>query len=146
MSKYDLLAKLVVIGDVSVGKTSLINRFAKNEFEENHVFTMGVDYSRLQCRVSDKTVLAELRDTAGQERFRSITGSVSRGANGVVIVYDITDEETFVNVESYWVKFAKENMVEGTVFHILPITRIIRVFQFVKYLYISLRNSICRFT
>ena len=114
MSLCDLHAKLLITGDVSVGKTSLINRFVKKEFREEHVFTMGVDFSQKQCRVSDKRVLAELRDTAGQERFRAITSSVFRGANGVVIVYDITDEQSFIHVENFWVSFAKEKMAEGS--------------------------------
>ena len=108
----DIHAKVLVTGDASVGKTSLISRFVNNKFGEDHVYTMGVDFSRAECQVAGRNVLLELRDTAGQERFRAITSSVYRGANGMIVVYDITDEESFNHV-SYWLKIAKETTVEG---------------------------------
>ena len=107
-----LHAKILVTGDACVGKTSLIGRFVNHKFEEEHVYTMGVDFSQAECRVADRNVLVELRDTAGQERFRSITSSVYRGANGMIVAYDITDVESFNHV-SYWLKIAKETTVDG---------------------------------
>ena len=115
-----LHAKILVTGDASVGKTSLIGRFVKNTFQEEHIYTMGVDFSQAECKVADRNVLLELRDTAGQERFHAITSSVYRGANGLIVVYDITDEESFNHV-SYWLKKAQEITVEGLCLFLIAI-------------------------
>ncbi|KAI6652786.1 Ras-related protein Rab-13 [Oopsacas minuta] len=108
---HDLHAKILITGDASVGKTSLINRFIDDKFNDDHVYTMGVDFSRAECRVSGQNVLIEMRDTAGQERFKAITSAMYRGTNGLVVVYDITDEESFENV-AYWLKIAQESAVD----------------------------------
>lgn len=112
----DLHAKIMITGDASVGKTSLISRFIGNKFNDDHVYTMGVDFSRAECCVSGQNVILELRDTAGQERFRAITSSMYRGVNGLIVVYDITDEESFHNV-TYWLKEAQDSTNEGTLYH-----------------------------
>src|SRR3990167_3834873 len=87
--------KILLIGDTNVGKTSLILRFAEDKFSPGQGV---VDYKAKSIKVGGKTVELQLWDTAGQERFRTITASYYRGAQGVVVVYDITNKESFSNI------------------------------------------------
>ncbi|XVF79748.1 hypothetical protein PTKIN_Ptkin15bG0014500 [Pterospermum kingtungense] len=83
--EYDYLFKLLLIGDSGVGKSCLLLRFADDSYIESYISTIGVDFW----------------DTAGQERFRTITSSYYRGAHGIIIVYDVTDQESFNNVKQW---------------------------------------------
>jgi len=109
---YDHLFKLVLIGDSGVGKSCLLLRFADDQFTESYITTIGVDFRFKTISVSGKTVKLQIWDTAGQERFRTITSAYYRGADGIVIVYDCCDRDSFNNVQS-WVeevnKYANAN-------------------------------------
>ncbi|KAI3703887.1 hypothetical protein L1987_74083 [Smallanthus sonchifolius] len=91
---YDYLFKLVLIGDSGVGKSNLLSRFAKNEFNLESKSTIGVEFATRSIRVDDKIVKAQIWDTAGQERYRAITSAYYRGAVGALLVYDTSPLRT----------------------------------------------------
>mmetsp|Transcript_28084 Transcript_28084/g.42486 ORF Transcript_28084/g.42486 Transcript_28084/m.42486 type:complete len:228 (-) Transcript_28084:202-885(-) len=99
--EYDYLFKCLLIGDSGVGKSSLLLRYADDQFNESTVNTIGVDFKIRTIELDSKIVKLQLWDTAGQERFRTITNSYYRSAHGIVIVYDVTDEESFRNVKTW---------------------------------------------
>ena len=118
--EYDYLFKLLLIGNSSVGKSSLLFRFVENVWDDNFVPTIGVDFVRniyfiylyiLQklktLEVNGKKVKLQIWDTAGQERFKNITASYYRGGNGVLVVYDITDRDSFENLNSWLIEIEK---------------------------------------
>jgi len=96
--EYDYLFKLLLIGDSGTGKSCLLNRFADDTYTESYISTIGVDFKIRTIELDGKTIKLQIWDTAGQERFRTITSSYYRGAHGIIIVYDITNQESFNNV------------------------------------------------
>eukprot|EP00485_Elphidium_margaritaceum_P003504 CAMPEP_0202697946 /NCGR_PEP_ID=MMETSP1385-20130828/11238_1 /ASSEMBLY_ACC=CAM_ASM_000861 /TAXON_ID=933848 /ORGANISM="Elphidium margaritaceum" /LENGTH=412 /DNA_ID=CAMNT_0049354531 /DNA_START=120 /DNA_END=1358 /DNA_ORIENTATION=+ len=99
--EYDYLFKLVLIGDATVGKTSLLLRFADDSFKDNYISTIGVDFRFRTMNVDGDFVKLQIWDTAGQERFRTITSAYYRGADGVVLIYDLTNFRTFEHVQDW---------------------------------------------
>ncbi|KAJ2559948.1 ras GTPase [Coemansia sp. RSA 1933] len=99
--EYDYLFKLLLIGDSGVGKSCLLLRFADDTYTESYISTIGVDFKIRTIELDGKTVKLQIWDTAGQERFRTITSSYYRGAHGIIVVYDVTDGETFSNVKQW---------------------------------------------
>ncbi|KAG5440506.1 hypothetical protein PCK2_000440 [Pneumocystis canis] len=99
--EYDYLFKLLLIGDSGVGKSCLLLRFADDTYTESYISTIGVDFKIRTIELEGKTVKLQIWDTAGQERFRTITSSYYRGAHGIIVVYDVTDEDTFNNVKQW---------------------------------------------
>uniref|UniRef100_A0A673GJK9 EF-hand calcium-binding domain-containing protein 4B-like n=1 Tax=Sinocyclocheilus rhinocerous TaxID=307959 RepID=A0A673GJK9_9TELE len=97
----DRLFKIVLVGNSSVGKTSLLRRFCDNFFHSGTCATVGIDYSVKTLTVDNSQVALQMWDTAGQERYRSITKQFFRKADGVVVVYDITNEQTFTAVRQW---------------------------------------------
>eukprot|EP00826_Nyctotherus_ovalis_P030925 TRINITY_DN2469_c0_g1_i1.p1 TRINITY_DN2469_c0_g1~~TRINITY_DN2469_c0_g1_i1.p1 ORF type:complete len:224 (-),score=52.88 TRINITY_DN2469_c0_g1_i1:121-717(-) len=100
---YDYLVKLIIIGDSGVGKTCLLTRFAENKFTASHISTIGIDFLIKMLRVDDVTIKLQIWDTAGQDRFRTITQNYYKNAVGVILVYDCTSETSFNNIRS-WMK------------------------------------------
>uniref|UniRef100_A0A452XJJ5 Uncharacterized protein n=1 Tax=Aegilops tauschii subsp. strangulata TaxID=200361 RepID=A0A452XJJ5_AEGTS len=100
-SEYDYLFKLLLIGDSSVGKSCLLLRFADDAYVDTYISTIGVDFKIRTVELDGKSVKLQIWDTAGQERFRTITSSYYRGAHGIIIVYDVTDRESFNNVKQW---------------------------------------------
>jgi len=98
---YDHLFKLVLIGDSGVGKSCLLLRFADDKFTNSYITTIGVDFRFKTIPVNNKTIKLQIWDTAGQERFRTITSAYYRGADGIIIVYDVTDRESFNHIEEW---------------------------------------------
>ncbi|KAH0793663.1 Ras-related protein RABD1 [Histomonas meleagridis] len=98
---YDYLFKVLIIGNSGVGKSCLLLRFAEDMFSDNYISTIGVDFKIKKIELDGKSIKLQIWDTAGQERFRTITKSYYRGSNGIVVVYDITDRESFEQV-SHW--------------------------------------------
>jgi len=96
--EYDYLFKLLLIGDSGVGKSCLLLRFADDTYTESYISTIGVDFKIRTIELEGKTVKLQIWDTAGQERFRTITSSYYRGAHGIIVVYDVTDADTFSNI------------------------------------------------
>ncbi|KAE8684272.1 Ras-related protein RABA1i [Hibiscus syriacus] len=111
---YDLLFKVVLIGDSGVGKSNLLSRFTKNEFSLQSKSTIGVEFATRSIRVDDKVIKAQIWDTAGQERYRAITSAYYRGAVGALLIYDVTRHVTFENVER-WLKELRGHTDSSTV-------------------------------
>ncbi|CAN9498741.1 unnamed protein product [Ophioblennius macclurei] len=106
-SAPDRLFKIVLVGNSSVGKTSLLRRFCDGNFHSDTSATVGIDYSVKTISVDNSQVALQLWDTAGQERYRSITKQFFRKADGVAVMYDITDEQSFTAVRQ-WLSSVKE--------------------------------------
>ncbi|SCU77294.1 LAFA_0A00892g1_1 [Lachancea sp. 'fantastica'] len=100
-SEYDYLFKLLLIGDSGVGKSCLLLRFSDDTYTNDYISTIGVDFKIKTVELDGKTVKLQIWDTAGQERFRTITSSYYRGAHGIIIVYDVTDQDSFNDVKMW---------------------------------------------
>ncbi|XP_039366666.1 ras-related protein ORAB-1-like [Mauremys mutica] len=111
--EYDYLFKLLLIGDSGVGKSCLLLRFADDNYTDSYISTIGVDFKIRTIELEGKTIKLQIWDTAGQERFRTITSSYYRGAHGIIIVYDVTDQDSFSNMH-LWLeeigRYASENV------------------------------------
>lgn len=99
---YQILFKIILIGDSGIGKTSLINRYVKNEFSEKHLCTIGVDFMMKTLEVNDVNIKLQVWDTAGMERYRQITTSYYKGANAAIIAFDLTNRKSFESLK-YWI-------------------------------------------
>ncbi|CAM8978836.1 unnamed protein product [Rhodiola kirilowii] len=97
----EYLFKIVVIGDSAVGKSNLLWRFSRDEFDPNSKATIGVEFQTQEVIIDGKEVKAQIWDTAGQERFRAVTSAYYRGAVGALVVYDITRRATFESVKRW---------------------------------------------
>lgn len=110
---YEYLFKLLLIGNSGVGKSCILMRYADNSFTENFFNTIGVDFKIKTISLHDQVIKMQIWDTAGQDRFRTLTSSYYRGAHGIIIVYDVTNRDSFDNVR-IWMqeieKFASENV------------------------------------
>ncbi|CAF0821095.1 unnamed protein product [Brachionus calyciflorus] len=105
---YDVLFKIVLIGDSAVGKTSLLQRFAEQHFSDTHITTIGVDFKLRTIQVGNVRVKLQVWDTAGQEKFRVITKTYYRNAAGIIVAYDVTNGESFANTKR-WIEEVKNN-------------------------------------
>ncbi|KUF94887.1 Retinal dehydrogenase 1 [Phytophthora nicotianae] len=113
--EYDYLFKIVLIGDSGVGKSNLLSRFTRNEFNLESKSTIGVEFATKSIVAEGKTIKAQIWDTAGQERYRAITSAyILPGAVGALLVYDITKHGTFENVER-WLKELRDHADANTV-------------------------------
>ena len=90
-----------MIGDSGVGKSNLLSRFTRNEFNLESKSTIGVEFATRSIRVDGRTIKAQIWDTAGQERYRAITSAYYRGAVGALLVYDIAKHTSFENIGMY---------------------------------------------
>ncbi|EEF49176.1 ras-related protein RABA4d [Ricinus communis] len=106
--KIDYVFKIVLIGDSAVGKSQLLARFARNEFNLDSKATIGVEFQTKTIVVDHKTVKAQIWDTAGQERYRAVTSAYYRGAVGAMLVYDITKRQSFDHVAK-WLEELREH-------------------------------------
>lgn len=101
--QYDLSFKILLIGDSGVGKSSLLVSFISGSVDDLAP-TIGVDFKIKQLTVDGKRLKLTIWDTAGQERFRTLISSYYRGAQGIILVYDVTKRETFTNLSQVWAK------------------------------------------
>ena len=99
---YEIMVKVVLVGDSGVGKTNIMSKYLKNEFHEDSKATVGVEFGAKQFTVEGHVIKAQIWDTAGQERYKAITSAYYKGAKGAFIVYDIKRKNTFDSV-SRWV-------------------------------------------
>jgi Ras-related protein Rab-1A len=110
---YDYLFKVLLLGDTDIRKSSLILRYTEETFNSKLVNSIGVDFKMKKKEIDGKIIKVQIWDTAGHERFRSITYSYYRGANAIIIVFDITDKKSFLSITE-WLKqiekHAKENV------------------------------------
>ena len=96
--QVDYSFKILIIGESAVGKTAILERYCEDEFHDDLISTIGVDFKSRLVTLQDKTIKLQLWDTAGQERFRNITSSYYRGTHGCLVVYDVTDVNSFEKV------------------------------------------------
>jgi len=106
--EYDYLFKVVLIGDSGVGKSNLLSRFTRNEFNLESKSTIGVEFATKSIQAEGKTIKAQIWDTAGQERYRAITSAYYRGAVGALLVYDISKHSSFENAYR-WLKELRDH-------------------------------------
>lgn len=98
---YDYLFKLLLIGDSGVGKTCVLFRFSDDAFNSTFISTIGIDFKIRTIELDEKKIKLQIWDTAGQERFRTITTAYYRGAMGILLLYDITNEKSFDNIKTW---------------------------------------------
>ncbi|ODM91234.1 Ras-related protein Rab-10 [Orchesella cincta] len=108
---YDLLFKLLLIGDSGVGKTCILFRFSDDAFNTTFISTIGIDFKIKTIELKGKKIKLQIWDTAGQERFHTITTSYYRGAMGIMLVYDITNLKSFENIAK-WLRNIDEHANE----------------------------------
>ncbi|CAN6447957.1 unnamed protein product [Victoria cruziana] len=107
----DYLFKVVVVGDSAVGKSNLMSRYVRNEFDSNSKATIGVEFQTQSMAIDGKEVKAQIWDTAGQERFRALTYAYYRGAAGALVVYDISRRSSFESIERWLDELRNTNLV-----------------------------------
>jgi Ras-related protein Rab-1A len=110
---YDYLLKIIIIGDSGIGKSAILFRFADDIYNDNYISTIGVDFKIKTIFINGKMIKLQIWDTAGQERFRTITTSYYRGSHMIFLCYDITDRESFTNLDM-WLSEIK-NLASGNV-------------------------------
>ena len=93
--------KILTIGESGVGKTCVLRRFVENKFLKNHLATIGIDFKTKTLNINNREIKLKIWDTAGQERFRNITTQYYKGADGIVLVYDVTDDGSFEKIRDW---------------------------------------------
>ena len=114
----DLVYKVLLLGDSTVGKTCFLLRYCDKTFQDAHLSTIGLDY-RLKSMTlkNNKTVKLQIWDTAGQDRFRAITKNYYKSANGLILIYDVTNLQTYENVKN-WIAQIKEESDPNVVIYL----------------------------
>jgi Ras-related protein Rab-1A len=105
---YDYIFKVLLLGNSDVGKSSLLLRFVDKTWTDSFVPTIGVDFKVKTMEIGDKTVKMQIWDTAGQERFRNVVASYFRGSNGILLIYDVTNRDSFKNLDN-WLEVIENN-------------------------------------
>ena len=100
--------KILTIGESGVGKTCILRRFVENKFLKNHLATIGIDFKTKNIEIDGTPIKLKIRDTAGQERFRNITNQYYKGADGIILVFDVTDQKSFEKIKE-WMSQIKAN-------------------------------------
>ena len=111
--EFECTIKLLIVGDSGVGKTNFIYRFITGKFIQSHMATTGIDLKTTIIEIKGKKIRIQLWDTAGQEKYKSITKNLFLKVQGILVVYDITNEMSFKNLKS-WVQMIKEDCGEHT--------------------------------
>ena len=101
--------KILLLGDTSVGKSSFILRFCDDKFEEDSLTTIGLDQKNKFVKIEDKKIQLNIWDTAGQERFKSLAKNIIKGADGIVLMYDMSNYNSFKAIKT-WIKNIKESI------------------------------------
>ena len=97
----NMVAKILTIGESGVGKTCILLRYTDNKFIKHHLTTIGIDYKTKDVNINNKSIKLKIWDTAGQERFRNITQQYYKGADGIVLVFDLTDRNSFEKIREW---------------------------------------------
>lgn len=111
---FDYHFKLLIIGDSGVGKTSLLLRFIEDSFTSNHLTTIGIDFKTKMVKMKNSIIKLQIWDSAGQDRFKTITNSYYKGANGIILAYDVTDENSFHSIKN-WLRQIEENTTKDII-------------------------------
>lgn len=93
--------KILTIGESGVGKTCILRRFVENKFLKNHLATIGIDFKTKTLNINNQEIKLKIWDTAGQERFRNITTQYYKGADGIVLIYDVTDDASYEKIRDW---------------------------------------------
>ena len=107
--EYDYLFKLIIVGDSNVGKTNIMSKYIRDQFNFNSKSTIGVEFGTKILTIDNKKIKAQIWDTAGQERYKSITSAYYKTAAVCILVYDITRKTSFEELKNYWVNEVKAN-------------------------------------
>ena len=99
MESSEMMFKIIIIGNSSAGKTKIIDRYLKNSFEDNSIPTLGFQMNKKEFQIEQDKITVQIWDTAGQEKFNSLTSSYYKNAKGALVVYDITDKGSFNKIE-----------------------------------------------
>jgi len=114
----DVIYKVLLLGDSTVGKTCFLIKYTDKTFQDVHMATIGLDYRLKNMTLkSGKNVKLQIWDTAGQDRFRAITKNYYKGANGIILIYDITNPQTFDNVKG-WISQIREEANQNVLIYI----------------------------
>ena len=100
-SEPSVTFKILTIGESGVGKTSILRRFVDNKFLKTHLATIGIDFKTKNLNINGQEIKLKIWDTAGQERFRNITTQYYKSADGIILVYDVTDEASFEKIRDW---------------------------------------------
>ena len=100
-SEPSMTFKILTIGESGVGKTCVLRRFVENKFLKNHLATIGIDFKTKTLNINNQEIKLKIWDTAGEERFRNITTQYYKGADGIVLVYDVTDEASYEKIRDW---------------------------------------------
>ena len=114
---FNYLFKYIIIGDAAVGKSNILLRYAHGQFKQEYQLTIGVEFGAKNIQLNDKIYRIQIWDTAGQENFRSITRAYYKNSVCALVVYDISNKESFNNISS-WVEDCK-NQSPKTIFMVL---------------------------
>ena len=101
MSGESKTFKILTIGESGVGKTCILRRFVENKFLKNHLATIGIDFKTKTLNINNQEIKLKIWDTAGQERFRNITTQYYKGADGIVLIYDVTDDASYEKIRDW---------------------------------------------
>ena len=106
---YQYIFKVILIGDSNTGKTSLINRFVNKTFDEKYLCTIGVDFFMKTIEVDEQTIKLQIWDTAGMEKYKSISSSYYRGSHAAFVIFDLTNKNTFDSITKWIEAYHKSN-------------------------------------
>ena len=107
--EYDYIFKVLLLGNSDVGKSSLLLRFVDSLWNDAFVPTIGVDFKVKTLEINNKKVKMQIWDTAGQERFRTVVSTYFRGAHGILLLYDVTNKDSFKNLENWLIEIEKNS-------------------------------------
>ena len=110
--------QLIIIGESNVGKTSLIRRYTNNLFNTNHLETVGIEFNTREEKINNKIIKVKIWDTAGQEIFQSLTKNFYRKADGIIIVFDVGNKESFEKLHD-WIKSVYDNIDSYREMHLI---------------------------
>ena len=106
---YEFIFKVLLLGNSNVGKSSLFLRFVDDIWNDTFVPTIGVDFKIQTFDIDEKRIKMQIWDTAGQERFKNIIASYYRGAHGILLIYDVTDKDSFKNLSNWLIEIEKNS-------------------------------------
>ena len=109
--EYEFIIKILIIGDSTVGKTNFVYKFSEDKFSENYFASTGIELKTTSIQIDGKSIKIQLWDTAGQEKYRAMTKNLYLKSQGIIILFDITNETTFINLKN-WMSQIKESCGE----------------------------------
>lgn len=113
--EFNMIFKVVLIGDSGVGKTNIMSRYIKDEFSIETKTTVGVEFGAKKLEINGNNIKAQIWDTAGQERYKSITNAYYKGAKGALIVFDITRSSSFESVDKWLIELKSKCEVDVSI-------------------------------